>query len=228
MLRRRRGMTLLELMTVVAVVGIMTGLSALSFMSVRSTSRSRETTRLLVTAMRTARMMAVTSGVPTGVHIGTMSDVNGSRLLLVFRKQNAAAPANAQFVPPAGVNPDLVVSRNNLVDIGLGNAVTPELLSLQYDTGGGYQALADGEALEVIYDSDGRPNVLQVPAGGGPANDLTLPMAASVDRHLLIRLSDPREFRGTATRNPSARCTEVTSTGTARNFRAPLPRIDCV
>jgi type II secretory pathway pseudopilin PulG len=225
-------MTLLELMTVVVVLGAMTALSALSFMSVRTTARSRETTRKLVMAMRSARIMAVTTGLPHGVYIGTSSDSLFRSLLVVFRKDAKAMNSYYETVPTVPA-PDVVIDRSSLPEIGFNSAARPELLHLDFDFGGAPVPLNDGESLEIVFDADGRPSLFQVPTGGGIPNNLTAQFAPPQNR-LVIKLQDPREFRGTATRNPTARCTELSVTGSARTFNystypnAPFFRWDCV
>ena len=92
---RRRGFTLLEMMTVVAIVGIISALAAPNLIGmVRSTRVSGELATLVAT-LNAARSQAVTSGLPTVVcmrgpsYAGTTGDeVN---LVEVYRKSTVPA-----------------------------------------------------------------------------------------------------------------------------------------
>jgi prepilin-type N-terminal cleavage/methylation domain-containing protein len=236
-----RGMTLLEAMVVVSIVGMLSAMAGLSFFRLRSIGRSREATRLVLSYLRDARLRAVTSGVPHGVYISTIPDPvfglgpgSPAGQMLLYRKPTPVAP-NAFFEPAT----DIEVTRSPILDRGqsVGRAGAPVpgveagqigVLELTFDAGGGYAPLNNGEALQVSYDADGRPTIHHLAAG---QNDLTAIVQASAQRRFVIRLRDARDDNPAGLLgmpNASSRCAEVLITGTTRSLSRDGLRQECL
>jgi prepilin-type N-terminal cleavage/methylation domain-containing protein len=73
-----KGFTLIEVIVVVAILGILAGFATPSFMEMIQNSRYREATRNLVSAFREARSLAVNTNLPHRVEI----DAGNSRVRL--------------------------------------------------------------------------------------------------------------------------------------------------
>ncbi|MBI3871598.1 MAG: GspH/FimT family pseudopilin [candidate division Zixibacteria bacterium] len=97
-----KGMSMMELMTVVVIIGVMAAMAVPSFMKEMPQIRTKGAVRDVVSSLRTARSMAISTKVPCGVGF----DAKDSSYFVFLDKNN---PQEAKF--SAG---DSVVSSNGL------------------------------------------------------------------------------------------------------------------
>jgi|CXWL01.1.fsa_nt_gi prepilin-type N-terminal cleavage/methylation domain-containing protein len=199
----KRGVTILELMIVVAIVGIVAGLAATSFTEMRAIGAAREETRFLLGALRNARTMAVATTVPHGIYIGGGADGTNPPLanrVAMFRK------ATPDMAATDYVDGDYILTQRALP--AQGGTTNSMILfdAIQANT---------NSSIRVVFDRNGNPQVWNVIAGIGTPVVITpgAPAVLAV-RHLALEGNTP----GVA--NRSGRCIEMIQNGNTRIFDA--------
>lgn len=199
----KRGVTILELMIVVAIVGIMAGLAAMSFTEMRAIGSAREETRFLLGALRNARTLSVATTVPHGIYIGGGNDAINPDLrnrVAMFRKATPDMPATDYA---AG---DYILTQRALPAVG----GTTESMIL-------FDAIQtnSNSSIRVIFDRNGNPQIWNVIAGVSTPVVIT-PGAPAVlgIRHRGLEAKSP------GVTNPSGRCIEMVQNGNTRIFDA--------
>ncbi len=78
------GFTLIELMVVVAIVGVLAALASTSLAGVRRQARASGEARLIVYRLQSARTLAVSQGWPQGYYFGGPGDANAALVALAW------------------------------------------------------------------------------------------------------------------------------------------------
>lgn len=152
----KRGMTLLEIMATVSIIGIAAAMSSAAFTEMRRSGQVREETRALRNYLRNARTLAVTRQVPHGVYIGGADDpvVAFRNRMVLFSKVNPETP-------PASYDYDSTTDRI-VVDHFLPQTVQnpPPLVVNELEAN-------TNSSIRIVFDTDGVPTLYKH-FGGGP------------------------------------------------------------
>jgi prepilin-type N-terminal cleavage/methylation domain-containing protein len=202
---RRAGFTLLEMMTVVAIVGVMSAMAVFGLGTVAEQGGVSGETRKLVTRLQSARALAVSTGRPHGVYIGGPIDAAlpaFSNHVVLFSKPVGAVTNN--FVPGADT---VVVSEQ------IGKAPnTP----IQLDLLDG--ANRDKNVIIVFDPATGRAGLTAAPVPPFMrVAGVDVPFPAG-NLPLFLQYRDTR--RDPAASNPSRRRVQVLRSGAARVAQA--------
>lgn len=207
-----RGITLLEIMVVVAIVGAMTAMASAAMTELKYVGQSREETRAVVTMLRNARMMAITSGLRHGVYIGGPNDAwnNGSagtrdlrNRIVIFRRPNAfsAAAQTNDFVP----GEDVILAEHQMPTSG----PPPGMPMLNNN----YIFNANVSVRFTFNPETGVPSLV-IGAGGG-LGVTPFPNQGGINRHVM-RFSHVLKNVAAPGVNPTTRCVEVQEDGSVR------------
>jgi prepilin-type N-terminal cleavage/methylation domain-containing protein len=156
---KARGVTLLEMMIVVAITGIMSGLAGVELITIIRQNRVTSSAKTLATMLRNSRVRAMVTGCPHLIQINgnayagtgpsctvaTQCFVTKQASATMWRKGNCAS---TQSWFETG---DVRVEELNLADLGLGEGgvelgVAADLLA---------DGLLDTESITIGYDRDG-------------------------------------------------------------------------
>lgn len=108
----RRGFTLLEMMTAVAVAGILSSLAMISLTAATNTAKVSGDADVLANFMRNARLRSIAQGCPFVVRwSGERANLN-PRSVMLYRKRSCqlGTPQDLRF-DAAPVNGDIVINR---------------------------------------------------------------------------------------------------------------------
>jgi prepilin-type N-terminal cleavage/methylation domain-containing protein len=141
---QRRGFTLIELLVVIGIVAVLTGLSALSLRRTFVKGQLNENTRALLSMLQSARLRAVTVGVPHGVFVGGNTSSTNAGQIILFRKPPGGSTSPALYDPAA----------DQRLDSRSVQTTAADAIGIQFSSG----VPANGD-LTVVFDTFGLPNV---------------------------------------------------------------------
>jgi prepilin-type N-terminal cleavage/methylation domain-containing protein len=193
-----RGFTLLEMMTVVAIVGVLSALSVLSIEQLKYNGQTRSESRNLVTAIRNARTLAVTTGSVHGVYIGGAGDTWNPNLrnhMVVFARATNS-PQTADYVVGDRLAIDQVLP--------YGTGVTDASLIF------GDLEADPTRSIRIIFDGDGRPTV-RVSNTSGSADVPFAVVGAVPDSRKIFNLR--HRIKGPLAQNSTTRCVQLFEDG---------------
>lgn len=151
----KRGITLLEIMVTVSIVGIAAAMSSSAFSELRRTGQIREETRALRNYLRNARTLAVTRQVPHGVYIGGQDDPVAAfrnRMVLFSKVDPETLPTQFDYNP---ANDRIVL--DHFFPTGVQNQPMIVVNELEANT---------NSSIRIVFDSDGVPTLFKHFAGG--------------------------------------------------------------
>jgi prepilin-type N-terminal cleavage/methylation domain-containing protein len=190
---KHRGFTLLEMMIVIAIIGIMTALASGSFIEARRLGESREEARSLFNYLRNARSLSVSTQTPHGLYLGVAAtDANMNNRVAVVRQ---TADGGTKMVldhmlsgtPPGNSIAIRVLDPTGAAPTGIENNV--------------------GTEVRIGFDTDGIPR--RFPSGN-PLNETFLIFAVRNTRFDNPGLATPA---AKAKANYSSRCVKMFRTG---------------
>lgn len=196
-----RGVSLLEVMVVVAIVGIVAGTAAMGFSDMKNMGMVREETRNLLSALRNARTLAVATSIPHGVRISGGADAAAPEYrnyIITYRKPNADTAAG-----PYAPGFDRVLQSRALPSVN-GNNAQPLLI---FDA----IAASPNSNIDVIFDRNGMPQINVTVSGISSAVPIgpTTPAVLAI-RHTAFEAAYP------GVQNRSGRCVEMVQNGNTR------------